>query len=373
MRILKYLFFLLLLSLVAFSIFVATQKGEYTVERSQIINSPKATVFNYINDYRNWEDFVSWAKEDPAMKFIYPTKTIGSGASYSWEGKDGTGNMSTVFVKENDSISQKMDYNGDSSAVMWSFKDTVGGTKVTWKTIGKNSFTTKIFTALNGGLDKTIGKMYEKSLANLDRTLDYEINTYTVKVNGLAKKSGTYYLTQTFTSTISNVTKNSRIVFPKIINFCKENNIPLNGKPFAIYHTYDLGKGLTRLSLCVPIKSQILTSSGSDILSGKLEPFDAVKTTLTGDYSHLKESLDKTIKYANTSGIAADPSFSHLESYNISRSDIKNPSKWVTEIYYPTKPKAIPVKSYKPAIIKKVEPIKTPEPVIIKEEEKSEF
>jgi hypothetical protein len=373
MRILKYLFLLLLLSFVAFSIFVATQKGDYTVERSQIINSPKATVFNFVNDYRNWEDFVSWAKEDSAMKFIYPKKTIGSGAAYSWEGKDGTGTMTTVFVKENDSISQKMDYNGDSSAVMWSFKDTVGGTKVTWKTTGKKSFTMKIFTALNGGLDKTIGKMYEKSLSNLDKTLDYEINTYTVKVNGLAKKTGTYYLTQTFTSTILNVTKNSRIVFPKIINFCKENNIPLNGKPFILYHTYDLAKGLTRLSFCVPIKSQILTSSGSDILSGKLEPFDAVKSTLTGDYSHLKEAMDKTLRYINTNGIAADPSFSHLESYIVSRADIKNPSKWVTEIYYPTKPKAVPVKAYTPGIIKKVEPIKTPDPVIIKEEEKSEF
>ena len=373
MRILKYLFLLLLLSFVAFSIFVATQKGDYTVERSQIINSPKTNVFNFVNDYRNWEDFVSWAKEDAEMKFTYPKKTIGSGASYSWEGKDGSGTMSTVFVKENDSISQKMNYNGDSSAVMWHFNDTVGGTKVTWKTTGKKSFTMKIFTALDGGLDKTIGKLYEKSLANLDKTLDHELNNYTVKVNGLTKKTGTFYLNQTFTSTILNVIKNSRVVFPKIIKFCKENNIPLNGKPFVIYHTYDLANGLTRLSFCIPIKSQILTSSGSDILSGKLEPFDAVKTTLTGDYSHINKAFDKSIIFLNANGIAADPSFSHLESYMISRSDIKNPSKWVTEIYYPTKPKAVSVKAYAPAIIKKLEPVKVPDPIIIKEEEKSEF
>ncbi|MFV8367190.1 SRPBCC family protein [Flavobacterium sp. XS1P27] len=376
MRILKYLFLLLLLSFVALSIFVATQKGDFTVERSQIINSPKSTVFNFVNDYRNWEDFSSWIVEDPEMQITYPKKTIGPGASISWEGKEGTGDMLTVFVKENDSISQKMNYDGTSSSVFWSFKDTIGGTKVTWKTTGKMSFTMKVYTAFNGGINKIIGETYEKSLANLDKTLDFEINTYAVKVNGLVKKLGTFYLRQTFTSEISKVIKNGQIVFPKMITFCEQNNIELNGKPFIIYHTYDTVIGLTKLSFCVPIKNQILTSSGSDILTGKLEPFDAVKTTLTGDYSHTKKALDKAKTYINTNRIAIDPTFSHVENFTISKTEIKNPSKWVTEIYYPIKPKAIPVipsKAFTPAVTNTAEAIKTPAPVINKEEEQSEF
>ena len=376
MRILKYLFLLLLLSLVALSIFVATQKGDFTVERSQIINSPKSTVFNFVNDYRNWEDFSSWIVEDPEMQITYPKKTIGSGATISWEGKEGTGDMLTVFVKENDSISQKMNYDGTSSSVFWSFKDTIGGTKVTWKTTGKMSFTMKVYTAFNGGINKIIGETYEKSLANLDKTLDFEINTYAVKVNGLVKKLGTFYLRQTFTSEISKVIKNGQIVFPKMITFCEQNNIELNGKPFIIYHTYDTVSGLTKLSFCVPIKSQILTSSGSDILTGKLEPFEAIKTTLTGDYSHTKKALDKAKTYINTNRIALDPTFSHVENFTISKTEIKNPSKWVREIYYPIKPKAIPVipsKAFTPAVTKTAEALKTPAPVINKEEEQSEF
>ena len=376
MRILKYLFLLLLLSLVALSIFVATQKGDFTVERSQIINSPKSTVFNFVNDYRNWEDFSSWIVEDPEMQITYPKKTIGSGATISWEGKEGTGDMLTVFVKENDSISQKMNYDGTSSSVFWSFKDTIGGTKVTWKTTGKMSFTMKVYTAFNGGINKIIGETYEKSLANLDKTLDFEINTYAVKVNGLVKKLGTFYLRQTFTSEISKVIKNGQIVFPKMITFCEQNNIELNGKPFIIYHTYDTVSGLTKLSFCVPIKNQILTSSGSDILTGKLEPFEAIKTTLTGDYSHTKKALDKAKTYINTNRIALDPTFSHVENFTISKTEIKNPSKWVMEIYYPIKPKAIPVipsKAFTPAVTKTAEALKTPAPVINKEEEQSEF
>lgn len=373
MRILKYLFLLLLLSFVALSIFVATQKGDFIVERSQIINSPKSTIYNFVNDYRNWEDFSSWIIEDPEMQITYPKKTIGPGATFSWQGKDGTGDMLTVFVKENDSISQKMNYNGTSSSIFWSFKDTIGGTKVTWKTTGKMSFTMKVYTTFKGGINKIIGKTYEKSLANLDKTLDFEINTFAVKVNGLAKKLGTFYLRQTITSEISKVIKNAQIVFPKIIAFCDKNSIELNGKPFIIYHTYDSVNGLTKLSFCVPIKNQILTSSGSDILTGKLEAFDAVKTTLTGHYSHKKEALDKTLKYINDNKIEISPVFSHVENFTISRTEIKNPSKWVTEIYYPLKPKVTPVTTFTPAIIKKQEAVKTPPPVLNKEEEQSEF
>lgn len=339
MRILKYIFLLLLLSLVALTIFVATQKGDFVIERSKIINSPKSEVYNYVNDYKNWEDWGSWVKEDPEMKINFTKNTIGKGGSYSWIGKDGNGTMQTVFVKENDSISQKMNYNGTFSDVFWSFKDTLGGTKVTWKTKGKMGFVFKIYTALNGGVEKVIGGMYEKSLTNLDKALDYEMNTYSIKVNGLVKKLESYYLKQTFSSKISSLTRNTRIVFAKITDFCNKNKIAISGKPFVIFHTYDPIAGITKISACIPIKEEIFTSPQSDILSGKLDPFQAIKTTLTGDYSHNVKALDKTNEYIIANHFIKNTKFSHLELYTIGKNEINNPSKWKTEIYIPIWPK----------------------------------
>jgi effector-binding domain-containing protein len=397
MRILKYIFLLLLLSLVALSIFIATQKGDFLVERSKIINSPKSSVFNYVNDYRNWIDFGSWVAEDPEMKITYQKNTIGKGSSYSWEGKDGNGEIHTINTKENDSIIQKMEYNGTPSTVYWSFKDTIGGTKVTWKTKGKMSFLFKIYTALNGGVDKVIGSLYEKNLTNLDKALDYEINTYSVKVNGLVKKNPVFYIGQTFTSEISKVTKNFKVVIPQITDFCKKNDIIINGNPFIIYHNYDIINGLAKISICLPIKDEIFISAGSDIISGKIEPFEAVKTTLTGDFSHIKESYDKAKEFLNKNQLSPNPIFSHLEIYTINKSETKKPSEWIMEIYIPIIPKPVtPSKSYSqstetninqvgPTSSNTAEPVKTIKPVlknieskkaptpIIKEEEESEF
>jgi hypothetical protein len=341
MRILKYLFLLLLLSIVALSIFVATQKGNFSVERSKIINSPKSSIYNFVNDFNNWKDWNSLAVEDSLINIKLSQNTIGNGSTLLWDAEQGDGDIQTVNIKENDSISQKINFNGNSADVVMSFKDTLGKTKVTWKAKGKMGFLFKVLTTFNGGAEKIFGLMFEKSLVNLDKKLDYEINTYSVKVNGLTNYPETFYLAQTFTSEFSKVGKNSGIVFSKITKFCEENNISISGKPFIIYRTYDTTNELTKLSICIPIKDPIFISEGSDISSDTLKPFQSIKTTLTGDYSHTKKALDKSLAYFRSKYIKPDTSFSHIEVFAIGKKEINNPSKWTTEIYYPIKQRVV--------------------------------
>lgn len=342
MRIIKYLFLLFLLSLVALTIYIATQKGNFTVESSKVINSPKATVFNYLNDYKNWPKFSSWISEDTSAEPSFSTSTIGRGSSITWEGTKDIGSIETLYTKGNDSIVQKMEFNETSSNVYLSFKDTLGGTKVTWKSVGKMNFMLKVSSFFNIGTKSTLSKVYDKSLANLDKTLDFENSAFSVKVNGIVKKLETYYLRQAFTSKISDITKNANAVFPKIITFCKQNNISQNGKPFIIYHTYDTVNDLTRVSFCIPIKDQIFTSEGSEILSGKLAAFEALKTSLTGNYTYKNKALAATAAYAAAKNILTGSTFSHLEIFTKGKIENLSPSKWLTEMYFPITPKVIP-------------------------------
>ncbi|MDW8853051.1 SRPBCC family protein [Flavobacterium sp. MMLR14_040] len=383
MKILKYLFLLSLLTLVALTVFVATQKGIFSIERSKVINSPRATVYNYVNDFRNYEDFESWSLEDPSMRMTFPNKTIGNGASYSWEGAEGIGSAITLKTKDGESIQQKMKFDGTEADVNWTFKDTLAGkTVVTWKAKGTMSFLFKVYTALNGGSDNVIGTIYEKSLANIDKNLDYETKTFTVKVNGVVKKTETPYIKQTFTSEISKVNKNARVVIPKLIHFSQTNGLHNNGKPFIIYHTYDTTTGLAKISICLPINKEISISAGSDILAGKLNSFEAVKTTLTGDYSHTNEAITKTRAFINNEKIVPELGWSHLEILTVSKLDVKSPSKLVTEIYFPTKPKVVPVPVETPVYSPQTQTqapaqqkpaATTTTPPAAKEEEQSEF
>ncbi|MGQ7947070.1 SRPBCC family protein [Flavobacterium sp. WC2509] len=370
MRIIKYLLLLLLLSFVALTIYIATQKGNFTVESSKVINSPKATVFNYVNDLKNWPKFSSWSSSDASMKSSFSPSTIGNGSSFTWEGSNDVGTIQTSYTKGNDSIVQKMRFNETSSDVYWSFKDTIGGTKVTWKSVGKMDFMLKVSSFFNVGAKNTLTKVYDKSLINLGKTLDFENNSYAVKINGIVQKLETYYLRQSFTSKISDITRNANAVFPKIIAFCKQNNIVENGRPFIIYHTYDSIKDLTKVSFCIPIKEQIFTSEGSDILAGKLVAFNALKTSLTGNYTYKNKALAETAAYKTAKNIQTGSTFSYLEIFTKGKNENLSPSKWLTEIYFPITPKVVPV----PKVYKKiVKDSLAPHPAPVKHENEFDF
>ncbi len=336
MRILKYLFLLLLLSLVALTIFVATLKGEFTTERSRVINSQKSTVFSYVKDSKNWKEWNSWAVEDSLMDINYYQN-----GDLSWNGKEFNGDIETMKCILNDSISQEMNFNGNSSVGTMRFKDTLKGTKISWKTTVKLGFLNKIRATLNGNIQNEVILMLEKSLANLDRKLDYEINTYTVKLNGVSIRPECFYLEQTFTSEFSKVRKNSEIVFNKITTFCKQNKITITGKPFLIYNTYDIEKELTKISICIPIKQEIFITEGSEILSKKLRSLPVIKVTMTGDHSHIKKALDKANAFIREKRYIKNTVYSHFEVFVSDKSKTNNPSKWITEIQIPVHPKGI--------------------------------
>ena len=120
----------------------------------------------------------------------------------------------------------------------------------------------------------------------------------------------------------------------------------MNGKPFVIYHNYNAVKGIATLSVCVPMKEEVFTSQGSDITSGKFSSFDAVKTTLTGDYSHNQEAWKKAIDYIKKNNLNQNFDLPNVEIYTKNNEEVANPSKWVTEIYIPIRPKSAVV--YKP-------------------------
>lgn len=341
MKILKYVFLLLLLSFVSFSVFIATQKGTFTVERSQFIHASKINTFNYVNDLQNWENFITLIKEGVKREARISKKTQGKGALYIWKSGEGNGWIQTNSIKKNNSISQKMIIDESEFNTTWFFKDSLGGTKVTLVAKGEMNFSYKIYTALHGGAKRIIGNLLDNSLINLDKYLDFEINTFTIKTTGIVQKLGTPYIKQTFTCKIGSVINNSKIVFSKLHSFCEQNSIERNGKPFIIYHSYDAQNNLATISICVPIKKAIITSEGSDILSDELKPFKAVKTTLYGDYSHSSEVIKKSKAYINQKVITPSSNFSHIDVFTIGKNETKYPSKWKTESYFPVQSKKI--------------------------------
>jgi len=337
MKILKYLFLLLLLLSVGGSVFIATQKSNFTNVKSVVIKTPKTAVYNYLNDNKNYKDWYAFDSE--SIELEYSKNTSGVGSYFSWSGSDGEGKTTVLSAKENDSIVQKTIIDGALSVTVWKLKDTIGGTKVTCVSKGEMSFSNKLHSFFMGGVNKVMGRKLELSLNNLNRSLDYKLNTYSVASKGVVYKKGCYYLKHTINTKLSRLNYNVKILIPYLINFSNQNQIVISGKPFVIYNSIDEDKEITNLSVCLPIKKRIFTSSGSDIICSELEGYTSFKTILYGDYSHRKTAWKKTKNFINKNRETEERAIPLLEVYNKSAIDGLSPSKWQTTLYTAVQPK----------------------------------
>ena len=202
MKILKYLFLLLLIVLVGGSIYFGTKDGSFDVVKSKVMNAPAEVIYDNVKDYKSWAAWGPWIDQDENIDISYAEKTEGEGASYSWKSEEmGDGSMQTVKVIPNKEIDQKITFNtpvGDSeSDVYWRFEpsEEPGKTKVTWGMKGELTLIEKIKRAYKNE-DITVGlpEMFQTGLKNLDEIVRSEIAKYSIDVDGITEYQGGYYL-----------------------------------------------------------------------------------------------------------------------------------------------------------------------------------
>lgn len=335
MKIIKYIFLLVLLALVGISVYIATQQGDYTIKRSTFIKVPKEVVFNYINDYRNWDQWIDLDAKPSDVQFTFPDNTVGQGSAFSWKDGSESGSMQSLFVKENDSIAQKLTIDGKTSKSTLTLKDSIGGTQLNWTVTGTADFGTKIKAAFNGGVEMFTAKMFQNSLNNVNAIITKEISSFSTQVIGIATIEGTFYVKQTATVKLRDMNSKITPMLQKMNTFFKNAKMQMNGKPFVIYESSDNSNGTITFSVCGPLKEEIFVSDPSDVSIAKLQPFKALKTVLKGDYSHRNEAIKKAMAYISENKIDRNTALKYMDIYTINASDEKSPSKWETEVLIP--------------------------------------
>jgi effector-binding domain-containing protein len=341
MKIVRYIFLLVLLALVGISVYIATQNGAYTIKRSTFIKVPKEVVFNYVNDYRNWDQWLDLNADASEVSYTFPENTVGQGGYFEWTKGDEIGQIQSLFVKENDSISQEITVSGATSKSALTLTDSIGGTKLNWTIKGTADFTTKIKAAFNGGVKEFVATMFQNSLNNVKVIITQEIRNYSIDVIGEVKIDSVYYVKQTATAKVRDLNSKITPMLQKMDKFFRNGNLKMNGKPFVIYESSDTEKGTLTFSVCGPLKELIFVSDPSDVTIEKLPPFTALKTILKGDYSHRNEAVKKAMAYISKQSLNRNTALRYIDIYTINASDEKSPSKWVTEVLIPIEPKIV--------------------------------
>jgi hypothetical protein len=339
MKIVKYLSLLFLLFLLAFVVFVATQPATYQITKQKEINTPTTIVFEFINDFSNWNDWQHFNTEEN-VTFITSQNTIGKKSYVKWNPQNA---MITTFA-QNDSIAQLYIQENNKQTLHWKFKKTNEGTLATVTIKGDLTFKEKIYSVLNGGISSYVGTQIQESLNKINTYFVNELGEYKIKVEGLANRPTINYIEQKDSCLVKEFPKKSKALLKTMKNFIKSNGIETTDVPFVLFYN-QLNSTKMVYAMCVPVKEEVLTTPDSQIQGKKYDSFLAIKTTLKGDYSHMKKAWVKTRTFIAKNKYNEDKKGIYIGIYKKSIPEIKEPSKWVTEIYIPIiKKKVVPKK-----------------------------
>lgn len=339
MKAFKYILFLLLIAVIGVPIYIAVQPNSYHVTRTRTINAPASVVYNNVIDYQNWETWSPWVEKQPNTVITLGENTKGIGGAYSWKDEDGSGTMKTLETEENVSITQKMQFEEfPPSQIHWNFKSNDDGTTgVTWSMKGDDlPFGFKAYTAFAGSMEEQVGPDYERGLELLDSTVVADMKKYKVTVDGITQHGGGFYLYATTSCKITELESEMQKLMPKVGSFAMNNNIKMAGAPFTYYHKWDEANNAVMFSACVPTTEKVITTE-TDILTGQIEPFKALKTTLKGDYENLKKAWETAMEHITSNGMEFAENGPMLEVYPTDPMSEPNPANWITQVYIAVK------------------------------------
>ncbi len=348
MKIIKYLFFLILIVLIAGSIYIATKDGNYQIEESTTIAAPLPVVFNEVNNFKNWEEWGPWMDNTNDLILAYSDTTSGQGASYSWKSETmGDGRMTTTKAIPDSAIEQKLSfaskYGETNSDVYWKFDRVEEGTKVTWGIQGRQSFMDKLaFAFMDSSYTQMMRPMITEGLEKLKLVTLDKMETYSISVDGVTQFGGGFYMYMTTASKISQIHLKMGDMITQVSRYMEKNNISIQGDPFVIYNQWDEQNNNAIYSAGRFTPSLVITPSESPVLNGMMPIQKVVKTTLKGDYKNLKEAWDEAYDYLENNNLQATPEGLPFEIYKTNPEVTLNPAKWITEIYIPVSDKPVP-------------------------------
>ncbi len=318
---------LLVLFLVSI-LYIRSQPSSFVVKRSISTTVPAATLYNYISDLENWQEWNPWIIEDSNIKLSFSDLDSNT-PSYQWESPNGNGSIKTIERVHSKKIVQQMDFKEfGSSKIVWNIK--TNSDKLEWTMEGNTNFSMKAFLLLSGGIDTLIGPYYQKGLKAIDRIMSTKLNTHRFELKNKDTISPYFYLALTYTTdrvAIDSLWKKGEQI---LLNYAKEQQLEIIGKAFTLYPRITPEAITWRIGL--PISEyHFVTQPQIRCLYIRERPY------IKGVHYGLYDKLDLSWESMRKEMEAVNPilQFTPIEYYLVGPQDNPDPLTWRTELIIP--------------------------------------
>lgn len=335
MKTLKIIIYILAMLIAIILIVPIFLPANYQVERSTVIDAPVSKTFMAAADYSLRNKWDPWILMDPEATVVVNQAPDIIGTYYTWEGNIiGKGKLTIQNIEVNKKVESKIEFIEPRemvSDIFWTFEEKGDSTLIRWGFKGELSYPFEKWAGLF--MDKQLGTSFEKGLSNFKNLVesmpDAEASTSEI-VPGTIEEQHSITMTRKIkTHEIQNVLGE---IFKILMSSLQENNLIMDGMPFAIYHDFDV-EGTVQLEAGFPIRNKI--DLEGDISYKKIAKQKAVKAIHYGDYNKINMSYTAIQDYIKRNNMvpASDP----MEIYATNPSQAKHVSKWKTIIFFPIK------------------------------------
>ncbi len=310
--------------------------GKMEVSRSISVNAPVENVFDEFNDLKKWQEWQYWnSLEKPGeMTLTFGEKTEGTGATYSWDGKNtGKGTVTIVESVPNKSVASEIEFTGSGKANgLYTTESEGDGTKATMN-----------FTFDNGM--NPIGRWFSLFMkGEIEKAFDFGLSK--IKEHAEAKPKFKTAISETTTPVISyigiptgSVSTEDEAAMSAVMgksfgtlaaDLTKAKLAPA-GAAFCLVTKWDETTKQAEMICAFPIAADAKVPTKykiQQVPAGK-----AVKGVHKGDYAGLMTAHMEINEYIMSKNLSM--AGSPWESYITDPMTEKDTAAWVTEIYYP--------------------------------------
>lgn len=278
MKILKYLFLLLILATISSFVFILTQSGRYEVSKTFTVPVDSERAYAYLRDTDNWSDWIKTQKNDNQKIEV----------SF-----DGLRFRALDSQKEflNDSLVQTLKTD-EKTTIIWKFVPEKDKTTIHFSIKGVLDFRTKVFSFLDGSPTQIINRAVDTDLANLVQYFVTQYQDFDLETTGMGQQEKCIYLYANQRTTLNELAQDYRKTYDKFEKFLKSNQIQATGKPLLIVSQKNIKDSLS-YRFALPIKQKVYLSSNDWVKLDSISEELIFKATLKGDYKHLPKALNE--------------------------------------------------------------------------------
>jgi effector-binding domain-containing protein len=332
MKALKILCIILLALVAVILILGLIAPKSYKVERTVSIEAPKSLVFRHIQYWKNWQAWSPWAEMDSTVKITLEGVDGTEGSAYGWMGKKtGEGIMTNAGVKPAETLYYRMRFIKPWKSEADGYVGVAGadgGTAVTWGFTGRTPYP---WNAINlfMNMEKMLGGDFEKGLALLKDICEKEtvlVRQYRIRTLPFPAKT---FAVIRKTLTMDGMREFFGRSFPKLMETLGRNGIRPAGAPCALYFSFDEKTGMNDMAAAVPVTDG---KNLGDVKIIRVPGSRACAVDHFGPYDRLVLAYDALSLYMEQNNLK--PKMPAVEEYLSDPMIEKDPSKWLTKVYF---------------------------------------